>query len=149
MTVDGQFVHKRTILSFHCYLKDSTLVSSLPILIPNQRYPTNRASVHPLGVDCLRGLGCLGQPWHLFWVLPQGPLVGPWECFPSRFQPKYDCILFYHLSHEFHPKQTCKTKQNMLTHIRSFQGMSFKRHGRSWTFGLQNSRNLTHFLYMI
>ena len=115
--------------------------SKYQTMIPNQRGvdgPTGRRLPPWFGLSCA---------WHQFWVLPQQPFDGPWGCFAQTFQAKYDRIGIYHLSHEFYPKRTRKTRWNILRHTRSFQGKPFERHGRSWTFELQTSQNSTHCLY--
>ena len=62
------------------------------------------------------------------------------DVFPDFSNPK---IIVY----DFNQKHICKTRRNLLRLTRSFQGKPFERHERSWTFDLQTSRYLTHFLY--
>ena len=45
------------------------LASPLSRLTPCQWDPTNGASIELLGIDCLRGLSCLRQPWHQVWLV--------------------------------------------------------------------------------
>ena len=52
----------------------------------------------------------------------------------------------YHIN--FIKKRTCKTRRNIHRNTRSFNDKPFKHYGRSWTFDLQTSQNLTRCLYI-
>ena len=62
----------------------------------------------------MRRWDCLEQFCPQTRVLPQGPLDGPWGCLHGRLQPKNYFIRVYHLSDEFHPKQTHKFDETCL-----------------------------------
>ena len=146
LTIDGASVHKRTVLSSLNWFRDQKMGDQIPSLC-NQRHPPStrhRPSHRPW--FSLHRWDCLRYFLPLTWVLPQGPLNGPWGFFPRRFQPKDVHLRLYNLPHQFHRKRTVKTQRNLPRHTRSLQGKTYEYHGRAWTFDLKNSLNLTHVL---
>ena len=132
-----QGVGQLTSRALHCWWVQRLGTGRLlPRLSPKRRPPpTVRRLGYWLLIAIIRWTA-FGMFWPTTWVLPQEPLVGPYGCLLGPYKLKHDILWFYYLSHEFHQWRTCKTWRNMSWHTRSIQGISFERHGRSWTFDL-------------
>ena len=105
---EGAQVHTQDIMSSVDGLIYLYLIYQLP-MISNKQLPPHmgRRPGHWPSITIYRWIA-FRQSQPPTWVLPQGPLVGPWGCLLGLFQPKHNFLRVKDLSHEFYPKKQVK-----------------------------------------